>query len=74
MPIEDQEPEIREFADKLAREEFGETVQEANDKGTCIVCHEPALAKCYSEAGVREFYISGMCERCFDEVWKDEDE
>ena len=34
--------------------------------GLCINCHEPALKKCYSEAGRREYSISGMCEKCFD--------
>jgi hypothetical protein len=26
------------------------------------------LANCYSEAGRREYHISGLCERCFDAI------
>lgn len=36
--------------------------------GLCISCHEPAIPKCYSEAGRREYSISGLCEKCFDEA------
>lgn len=69
MPIEGQAPELKASSDRLNREAFGETIQEANDKGNCIVCKQPALPKCYSEVGRREFYISGICEKCFDEIF-----
>lgn len=36
--------------------------------GLCISCHKPALPRCYSEAGRREYSISGLCEKCFDEA------
>jgi len=39
--------------------------------GICINCFEPALPKCYSDAGRREYEISGFCEKCFDELWDD---
>ena len=34
----------------------------------CWRCQEPALLKCYSDAGRREVNISGLCEPCFDEI------
>lgn len=37
------------------------------DDGLCIVCGQPALPRCYSEAGRKEYGISKMCEPCFDE-------
>lgn len=37
--------------------------------GLCIECHQPALPRCYSEAGRREYSISGLCERCFDSTF-----
>ena len=46
------------------------TTKEANEKGTCIQCREKAIPKCYSEAGKKEFYISGLCELCFDDICK----
>jgi len=38
------------------------------EEGICLVCGEPALAKCYSEAGKREVRITGICEVCFDSI------
>ncbi len=47
-----------------------QTVAEAIEEGICIDCKEPAIPKCYSEAGLREYHISGLCETCFDAtVW-----
>jgi hypothetical protein len=47
------------------------TKDEAVAKGICIDCKEPALAKCYSDAGRREYRISGLCEKCFDSITAD---
>lgn len=46
-------------------------VTEALDRGICVRCREPALAKCYTEAGVHEYRISGLCKECFDEITKE---
>jgi hypothetical protein len=73
MPIKDQAPELKKLSDDLNTEIFGETIQSAEDKGTCIACKLPALPRCYSDAGRREYGISGMCELCFDKMF-DEDE
>ncbi len=36
-------------------------------EGLCVACREPAIPKCRTDAGRREYRISGMCEKCFDE-------
>lgn len=41
--------------------------------GLCISCGQPALKNCYSEAGRREYSISGLCEKCFDAAYSGED-
>jgi len=48
----------------LAKETFGETVEDSHSAGRCIMCKRPPLF--YSEAGQAEFKISGLCEFCFD--------
>jgi hypothetical protein len=73
MPIEGQCPELKNLSDALNKEAFGQTIQEANDAGKCISCKQDALPKCYSEEGRREFYISGMCEHCFDEMFEEDE-
>lgn len=47
----------------------------------CIECQNPftfgdqsTQANVYSMAGARDTQIIGMCERCFDELFKEEDE
>ncbi len=49
-------------------------MDDSKSKGICIRCHRPALEHCYSAAGRREVAISGMCEECFDEIFKEPDE
>jgi len=59
---------LQNFKDNLSRNLYGMTTKEANEKGICIQCREKAIPKCYSEAGKKEFYISGLCELCFDSI------
>lgn len=41
----------------------------AHAEGRCRKCGHDALARCYSDAGRREYAISGMCELCFDDLF-----
>lgn len=54
--------------------EYRERAATAQAEGLCVGCGEPALPKCYSEAGVREYRISGQCEPCFDAMFADPDD
>ena len=59
---------LKAFQDQMAKEVFGQTKEEAKESGLCINCHQPALPNCYSEAGRKEYKISGLCEKCFDKI------
>ena len=50
----------------LAKELYGMTKQEAIRAGVCIDCKKNA--KWYSPAGKQEYFISGLCEYCFDKI------
>jgi hypothetical protein len=65
--------ELEKFKNELSLEAHGITKAEAHSKGVCINCKEPAEPKCYSVAGRREYLISGMCEVCFDSLFKEEE-
>ena len=66
---------LDEFKDAISKSAFGMTKAEARKTSICVQCKEPALAKCYSDAGRREYAISGLCEQCFDSICgEDEDE
>ena len=66
---------------RTAKDIFGMTMQEAHSRGICIRCQEPALVQAadgtskhnpelfYSPAGKKEWNISGMCEKCFDNMF-----
>lgn len=56
-----------------AKELYGIIKEEAFAKGICIECCEPALPKCYSNAGRKEYHISGLCEQCFDGMFGEEE-
>jgi hypothetical protein len=65
---------LQELKDKMAIDLYGMTAQEARAQGRCVQCKNPAEARCYSEAGRREYQISGLCEKCFDEICGAENE
>ena len=62
--------DLQDFKDNLAKELYSITAKEARSRGICVQCKEPALPKCYSDAGIREYQLSGLCEKCFDEIYK----
>lgn len=58
----------KEVAERIAKQLYGETLEDVIPKGICIQCKQDALKNCYSDAGRREYRISGLCEKCFDEI------
>lgn len=61
---------LQEFKDSFSKRIYGMTSKEAQKQGICIQCHEKASSRCYSDAGKREYKISGLCEKCFDEIMR----
>lgn len=46
-------------------------IAEAHAKGICVNCQR--LAAAVTELGWREWLISGLCEKCFDEFTKEDE-
>jgi hypothetical protein len=61
-------PKEGSFKFKMAEYAFGAGAIAAWREGKCIDCREEALPKCYTDAGRREFEISGTCEVCYDKI------
>lgn len=61
-------PTLTALKHNMTKDLFGMSKQEGLSSGLCIDCKEEALPKCYSEAGKKEFKISGLCEQCFDKI------
>jgi len=60
-----------QFIVDMQKELFNMTGEEAQSKGICLQCKEPAEPKCHSLAGKREYQISGLCEECFDSIFEE---
>ena len=58
------------FADQLGKMIYGMIPSEAIEQGICISCAEKAEfgVNIYSDAGMKEYQISGLCEVCFDNI------
>lgn len=61
--------DVKTFVDYQMQVAFGPDALKNRQAGLCIECGQPALEKCYSEAGRREVRISGICEICFDNLF-----
>ena len=73
-----------DFVSNTAKQIFGMTIKDAHSKGICIKCQKPALVMSadgtskynpelfYSQAGKQEWNISGICEKCFDNMFDEE--
>ena len=65
---------LQDFKDNLSRMATGMTKDEAVKVGICIECKQPdPLSRCKTDAGKREYYISGVCEECFDKMFGDKE-
>lgn len=64
-----QSEELAKVKSELASQLFGPDHADNRASGLCIQCKLPALPRCYSKAGRKEFSISGLCEVCFDELF-----
>lgn len=62
---------VKQFADQMGEELYGLHPDDAIAQGICLECRQPALKNCYSDAGRREFYISALCEKCFDKMFEE---
>ena len=61
---------LQDFKDLISREAHGMTASEAQTLSVCIECRKTPTLE--SEAGRREYAISGLCESCFFEITQEE--
>lgn len=72
---------LTETKNVLAQNLFGMSIDECVDKGVCINCKKLVYwsnyekldeeGNIYSDAGMDEFRISGLCEYCFDKIMQE---
>lgn len=62
---------LRAIVDAGYKEAGWLTLTEAHEKKLCVRCRN--TASFYSDAGVREYSNSGLCEPCFDAMFAEEE-
>jgi len=60
--------QLGDLKQALAKEFSDLTPLKAKELGLCLHCRQPALARCRTDAGKREYQISALCEVCFDQI------
>ena len=63
---------IKKFRKMRLVEHLKDTLEESCK--ICFQCGRIAKEHCYSEAGLREVEISGLCEECYDKLFEEEEE
>ena len=68
-------PATQENKDTLSKAAFGITRDEAHKQNICVECRQDVdkEGRIYSPAGAREYRISGVCEKCFDSMFGDDE-
>jgi hypothetical protein len=61
---------LHELKETFGKGIYGLSPTDCKEKGICISCKEPAIPRCHTEAGRREFYISALCEECWDKIFE----
>lgn len=57
--------------EQLEVELYGTTLKQAHFDGICIKCKQKP--EFYSCAGRKEYTISALCEKCFDEITREDE-
>lgn len=47
-------------------------LEKAHEKGICVACGIDAQSRCKTDAGRKEYLLSGLCEICFDSIFADD--
>ena len=66
--------DLSDVLDTLSRRAFGRTKAEAHADVSCIRCSEPVVLGAMSRRDAAEYMISGVCPKCFTELFPDEDD
>ncbi|MCK9508569.1 MAG: hypothetical protein M0Q54_09025 [Pigmentiphaga sp.] len=63
---------IEQFLDEVSRDMFGRTRTTSIQNNTCVMCGKNA-ANFRDELSKKEFTISGICQKCQDEIFTEDE-
>ena len=73
MKPSDKSPELQSALDAIASTTFGRTRSEAIAKNICVQCGRYAIPF-LDAVSIREYTISGLCQRCQDSIFGGDEE
>lgn len=64
---------LQKLKNDIANKAFGMTAIQAQEQKVCINCKREVIkgVNLFTKEGEKEYYISGMCEICFDKLFKE---
>ena len=68
MPFKDKNETLKGFLDQSAENMFGNKVSTSLEEEKCVICSKPA-DKFRDEVSKKEYTISGMCQKCQDDLF-----
>jgi len=61
---------VRDFQNKIAKDMFGKTKDEARNQEICVFCHEHVDVMDFKDKlSMKEYLISGLCQGCQDKTF-----
>jgi hypothetical protein len=61
---------IQNFIDKFAKKSFGRSQTEAKEKKICVFCGEEIKMEDFKDQlSIKEYEISGLCQKCQDDTF-----
>ena len=60
---------VQEFLSTFTKKAFGKSLDECQGEIICVVCHGPADVF-DDEESMKEYQISGLCQKCQDKTFK----
>ena len=64
---------IKEFQNELTKNMFGKSKDDCMSEKICVFCHK-SITSFKDELSLKEFGISGMCQKCQDEIFTEPSE
>ena len=61
---------LQSFLDNFAKKQFGVSQTGAKEEGICVFCHEEIDMEDFRDGlSIKEFKISGLCQKCQDKTF-----
>ena len=71
--MQNKSPQMKSIINNLSTSIYGISMEEAVKQEICVQCQQPAMSNIFTDLGMEEYYISGICERCWDRMFGEDE-